>query len=217
MNSRKHQTAFVWAGVAAGAAAAAWLGRKHLRLVPRPSDTPRIEPPPIEPFLVHGPASELGPATEPEPFGVGRSQLAPEDLPPPSNAEDFRDLWRVEPEMAELDEGAEGYDAVAPEDLGTVWLSRATQTAQDSPHTRSFDQAFDRDLPEGLQELPSAAEEGSVTQPSIDVEMLDADESADDVIADDELDIVETVERTSERSGTKARRAASKAKRNHPG
>jgi hypothetical protein len=65
--------------------------------------------------------------------------------------------------------------------------------------------------------LPSVTDEGSVTQPSIDVEMFDAEERAEDVIADDELDIVETLERTSERSGTKARHAVSKAKRNHPG
>ena len=44
------------------------------------------------------------------------------------------EVWNSLPGLAE-GEQSEGYDAVTPEDLGTVWLERATQTTHESrPH-----------------------------------------------------------------------------------
>ncbi len=111
----------VLAGVAAGAAAA-WLGHRHLRLVAS-NNVPRIQPPAIEPFLV-------------DPEAVADVEPPPDTLPVDS---DLKELWGVEPELSELEEELEGYDAVAPEDLGSVWLSRATQTSAE-PHTHLVNQ-----------------------------------------------------------------------------
>jgi hypothetical protein len=197
VKSKKQQTAMVLAGVAAVGAAAAWLGRRHLRLVPPPSEVPNIAPPPIEAFLVEGSAAwdvEVPPDTVPAPLSV----------PAPSSTEDISDLWRAEPELRELNEGdIEGYDAVAPEDLGTVWLSRATQTADDSPRMRVPDEGLVLDLTDG------SLSEGSLGEATID--------SASPPDAENALDVLEAMERMTERSGTRARHANSKAKKNHGG
>lgn len=118
MKSRKQQTALVFAGVAAGAAAA-WIGHRQLSLVAS-NKAPRIEPPPIEPFLVDPAALDVEPA--------------PDTVPG-----EAKEVWGVEPELSELEEELEGYDAVAPEDLGSVWLTRATQTSAE-PHTQLINQ-----------------------------------------------------------------------------
>lgn len=191
MKNKTQQTAMVLAGVAA-VGAAAWLGRRHLRLVPPPSETPRIEPPPIEAFLVEGSAAselEMAPDTMP----------APSSIPAPSTSEDISDLWRVEPELTELNEGdIEGYDAIAPEDLGSVWLSRATQTADDSSRRAPLEGELVLDLSDD-----SLGEASSDSVSATDSEHT--------------LDVLEAMERTTERSGTKARHATSKAKKNHAG
>jgi hypothetical protein len=44
------------------------------------------------------------------------------------------EVWNSLPGIAE-GEQSEGYDAVSPEDLGSVWLERATQTTHEArPH-----------------------------------------------------------------------------------
>jgi hypothetical protein len=129
----------VLAGVAAVGAAAAWLGRRHLRLVPPPtesllsgpSSSPPLEPPPIEPFLVEASAADFE--------FIGPDSSGPESEPRTERDSELKELWGVEPELSELEEELDAYDAVDPEDLGSVWLSRATQTSAE-PHTHLINQ-----------------------------------------------------------------------------
>jgi len=63
--------------------------------------------------------------------------LSPEPEPDRPVSEDIslEQIWDAAP-RSEGDALAEGYDAVTPEDLGSVWLERATQTTQeDRPYT----------------------------------------------------------------------------------
>jgi hypothetical protein len=80
----------------------------------------------------------------------------PEPDRPLSNDISLDQIWDATPGFAE-GEQTEGYDAVTPEDLGSIWLERATQTTHESrPH------ASDRaDVPE-LEDLAvSEATRGS--------------------------------------------------------
>jgi hypothetical protein len=85
------------------------------------------------------------------------------------------DLWNALPGMSE-GEQTEGYDAVTPEDLGAVWLERATQTTHEHrPHASD-----PSDIP-NIEDL--AVSEGS-RHASMS---LDEDQDEDE-IRDDELD-----------------------------
>jgi hypothetical protein len=53
------------------------------------------------------------------------------------------EIWDATPSLSSGDQG-EGYDAVSPEDLGSVWLQRATQTT----HEARPDSSDPADLPE---------------------------------------------------------------------
>lgn len=118
--NRKQQTAIVFAGaagVAAAGVAAAWLGRRHLRLV-RADSEPVSELPDSAPRL-----SELRRA---EPRIAEARETEPHIIDP--RVESLRaplPLQVGEPEQTE------GYDAVDPEALGSVWLERAMQTADE--------------------------------------------------------------------------------------
>jgi hypothetical protein len=127
------------AGAAAGLAAARWLKRRQLEDVsndaeeliePESAELPigRSADPGIDDALSrkHLPQDETSGAAllaSSEPFGNESSTDASLD-----------EVWNSLPGIAE-GEQSEGYDAVTPEDLGSVWLERATQTTHESrPH-----------------------------------------------------------------------------------
>jgi hypothetical protein len=84
------------------------------------------------------------------------------------------EVWNSLPGIAE-GEQSEGYDAVTPEDLGAVWLERATQTTHENrPHGSD-----PNDVPD-LENL--LISEATLASSQIDEEALD------ERIADDELD-----------------------------
>lgn len=150
MSKRKASSALVVAGAAvAASAAAAWLGSKRLRrptpeklewsdatepnydrLVERDSEELPIghsADPEIDHGLFH---------TQPEDQTSGASLFGEPEQPPRRGRDDaaLDEIWNATPGFAE-GEQTEGYDAVAPEDWGAVWLERATQTTHDGrPH-----------------------------------------------------------------------------------
>jgi hypothetical protein len=98
----------------------------------------------------------------------------------------FRDLsldevWNATPGFAE-GEQSEGYDAVTPEDLGAVWLERATQTTHEAnPH------ASDPNEMPALDQL--AVRHDDELEDTDELDGLDElDDADDDEIADDDLD-----------------------------
>lgn len=104
----------------------------------------------------------------------------------PRSQHAFRDLsldevWNATPGFAE-GEQSEGYDAVTPEDLGAVWLERATQTTHESnPH------ASDPNEMPALDQL--AVRHDQELDEDEDEDELDEDEDEDeDEIAEDDLD-----------------------------
>lgn len=130
MKSKKHQSALLLAGAAAGAAVA-WLGKRQLSLVSSAHE-PLVEAPEAElplgssadPEIDHTLSRRLMPQDE----TTGSSLLgdaAPESTP---GEADLDDIWRAD--LGELEQ-AEGYDSIAPEDLGATWLERATQTTHE--------------------------------------------------------------------------------------
>lgn len=92
------------------------------------------------------------------------------------------DVWSSTPGIAEPEQ-SEGYDAVLPEDLGAVWIERATQTTHEHrPHASD-----PSDVPQ-LEDLVSQSSVAASRSPDDD-ESFDVDTHDDeDVIEDDELD-----------------------------
>jgi hypothetical protein len=88
------------------------------------------------------------------------------------------EVWNSLPGIAQ-GEQSEGYDAVSPEDLGSVWLERATQTTrEDRPHGSD---------PNEMPELENLlVSEATLTGSRLEDE--DEDEDDDDEISEDELD-----------------------------
>jgi hypothetical protein len=91
------------------------------------------------------------------------------------------DIWSSTPGIAEPEQ-SEGYDAVLPEDLGAVWIERATQTTHEQrPH-----QSEPNDVPQ-LEDLVSQSTYAAAhSRDQGDDFSVDVDDD-DDVIADDEL------------------------------
>ena len=90
----------------------------------------------------------------------------------------LHEIWNSIPASAE-GEPSEGYDAVDPENLGSVWLERATQTTHEA---RSHSGAAEDMLElEGL--TVSEGELGPLSAPSVDDEV--------DVDVDDEVDTLQ--------------------------
>ncbi len=152
MKNRKTQSALLVAGAAAGAAAASWLGkRRHLEVAVDPSREHMIEPDSAELPIGRSADPAIDEAlSRTRQDDTSGSALLAEPLPRGKRSFDdasLDDVWNAMPGFAE-DAQSEGYDAVEPEDLGAVWLERATQTTHDArPH------ASDRnDLP-ALDEL----------------------------------------------------------------
>jgi hypothetical protein len=91
------------------------------------------------------------------------------------------EVWNSLPGIAE-GEQSEGYDAVAPEDLGSVWLERATQTTrEDRPH------GSDPNEVPNLEDL-LVSEATLATSQGDEEADEDEDEADEDEIAEDELD-----------------------------
>jgi hypothetical protein len=137
-NRKTQQSALLLAGAAVGAAAA-WVGKR------RQSDFREL----VSEDLIEadGPELPIGRSADPELDGVlqhtghkhdetsGAALLAEhEQTSPRFDRDPLDDIWNATPGFAE-GEQTEGYDAVTPEDLGSVWLSRATQTThEERPH-----------------------------------------------------------------------------------
>jgi len=123
----------------------------------------------------------------------GGSLLADDEL---REQRTFRDgsldeVWNAMPGFAE-GEQSEGYDAVMPEDMGAVWLERATQTTHEAnPHASdpndvpSLDQLAVRRDDELLEEADDELEGLDDELTEVEKEL---DEEEDDEIAEDELD-----------------------------
>jgi hypothetical protein len=95
------------------------------------------------------------------------------------------ETWNSLPGIAE-GEQSEGYDAVSPEDLGSVWLERATQTTHEARPPGSDP----NDVPDVDSLLVSEATLASARTPDeVLEEVEDSEEEEDDEerIADDEL------------------------------
>ena len=170
----------VVAGAAAGVAVAAkWLGKKrHLQAL----DTPRsavIEPESAE--LPVGRSADpdidgslaLSRSKLPQDETSGASLFAEHEGSPRRSDVDLSldDVWSSTPGIAEPEQ-SEGYDAVMPEDMGAVWIERATQTTHEHrPHASD-----PSDIPQ-LEDLISQSTRHSSR-------VLDEDD--EDAIAEDE-------------------------------
>ncbi len=97
------------------------------------------------------------------------------------------DVWSSSPDEAPR---SEGYDAVSPEDLGAVWIERATQTS--SEHRSHASPAEDLSpladlMSQGSRDSARAADDRD--EDLLDEEALqDEAPSAEEEIADDDLD-----------------------------
>ena len=143
MTKRATGPVILVAGAAAAAAAAAtYIGRRRLSVV-RTRQPGLIEPESVELPVGRSADPEIDARTgehrandetsggllrgEYEPAAEGRGQAHTMDAA-------LDEIWNSLPGFAE-GEQTEGYDAVMPEDLGAVWLERATQTTHETrPH-----------------------------------------------------------------------------------
>lgn len=142
MANRMTQSALLVAGSAAAAAAAVTLFELR-RLTGGKTKSEPPEPEHVEPESAELP---VGRSADPDIDGALSRQQLPQDEtsgamllgqtePSLPSGTDLDEVWQSEPNIAE-DSQSEGYDAVTPEDLGSVWLERATQTTHDA-HVRS--------------------------------------------------------------------------------
>lgn len=76
------------------------------------------------------------------------------------------EVWNAMPGFTDGEQSG-GYDAVEPEDLGAVWLERATQTTHDT--------------------RPRGSDPNDL--PALDEMIVSLDEDDDDAIDDDDLDV----------------------------
>jgi hypothetical protein len=171
------------AGAAVGAAAATWLGKRRLTSVP--TRERMIEPESAELPLGRSADREIDESLSrtklPQDRTSGATLLAAEQRFADESSTDasLDEVWNSLPGIAE-GEQSEGYDAVSPEDLGAVWLERATQTThEDRPHGSD-----PNELP-ALEDL--LVSEATLSSSHQDGEVED-DEEDDDEIAEDELD-----------------------------
>jgi hypothetical protein len=188
VKSRKTQSALLVAGAAAGAVAATLISKRRERAVPTQSYTSELAE---RSQLVEPESAELpiGASADPDiDHSLSRSYLPQDatsgsallgDVEPRGEllATDasLDDVWNAMPGLVG-GEQTEGYDAVQPEDLGAVWLERATQTThEDRPHASD---PFDVPNLDAL-----TVSEGS----RLSARALDDDEIEDEAIADDEL------------------------------
>jgi hypothetical protein len=182
VKNRATQSALLVAGAAAGAAAATWFGKRRLTAVNSEADEV------VEPGSAELP---VGRSADPDIDATLSRTLLPQDetsgaalLGEPETTGELPSIarstnasldgiWDAAPSFAE-GEQTEGYDAVAPEDLGSVWLERATQTTHDERP-----QLDDPSDASALEDLGVSEASRASSRP------LDED---DDEIADDDLD-----------------------------
>lgn len=198
MKNSAASPALLVAGAAAVGAAALWLGKRHFSQVSashgeiedgaeerESGELPigRSADPEIDAALLH-PTLAVDTTSGASLFG--------EPEPPPSlhyREPPLDEIWDALPGIAE-GEQTEGYDAVTPEDLGAVWLERATQTTHDHrPH--ASDPSDVPDL-EGLTISESSLFSARAGDYGDDADQLVLDEPLtddDDEIADDDLDL----------------------------
>ena len=195
MTKNAKHSALLVAGAAA-AVAAAYIGRRHLSVVKPRVAKPRVGPRsdilegkdalPRNDVLVapDGPELPMGRSADPEIDDFIPAKRRPRDETsggmwrgendPQSDADEapatevgLDEIWNSLPGFAE-GEQTEGYDAVAPEDLGAVWLERATQTThEERPHASD-----PNDIPDLDQLL--------VADPTLPSSRVDPDESEND-------------------------------------
>jgi len=182
----------LWVAGAAVGAAALWLGKRRFTQVSAShgelagSDNDNAGEP-------EGPESTelpIGRSADPEIDGaLSHPMLAIDDTsgaslfgePEPAPHLQYREppldeIWNAVPGLSE-GEQTEGYDAVTPEDLGAVWLERATQTTHEHrPHASD-----PSDIP-NIEELAVSESSLSSSLPP------DEQEDDDDEIRDDDLD-----------------------------
>jgi hypothetical protein len=185
VSKRTAKSAWLVAGAAAGAAAATWLQRRQLVDVSTSADE-----------LVEPESAELpiGRSADPAIDDALSRTMLPQDETSGSallgKSEPFADesttdasldeVWNSLPGIAE-GEQSEGYDAVTPEDLGAVWLERATQTTHESrPHGSD-----PNELPDIENLLVSEATLSSAQAGDDDEDADEIDERIDDEEDDD--------------------------------
>jgi hypothetical protein len=191
---RATQSALLVASAAAAAAAVTWIGRRRLSIVDS-SDEDVVDPESAE--------LPVGRSADPEiDDSLSRTQLPQDEtsggtlrgdyeppgevLPePPASDAALEEIWNSEPGFAE-GEQTEGYDAVTPEDLGAVWLERATQTThEERPHVgEPSDLAELEDLLVSESTLVSAHLEEDEDEEAVDEE--DIEEEDEEVEIDDD-------------------------------
>ena len=163
MKNRSTKSALLLTGAAVGAAAA-WVGKRRSAAPVSPSDdetsdeytsvterTPRtsdfVELGGSDLIEIDGPELPIGRSADPEiDDALQRYSLREEattggallgDAEPTNpriEAGALDEIWDAAGGMSD-GEQTEGYDAVSPEELGSVWLSRATQTThEERPH-----------------------------------------------------------------------------------
>jgi hypothetical protein len=157
VKNRTTPSALLAAGAAAGVGAVTWLGKRRLRQVSSgsrgsiergliesdesdESDDEVIDPESAELPVGRSADPEIDDSLSrdmlPQEKTTGAALLTEADLFADASQTDasFDEVWSSLPGIAE-GEQSEGYDAVTPEDLGAVWLERATQTThEDRPH-----------------------------------------------------------------------------------
>jgi hypothetical protein len=184
VKNRKTQSALLVAGAAAGAVAATLISKRRLRAVPAPHtihSSELVEPESAE--LPLGVSADpdiddtLSRSHLPQDSTSGGALLGEVEERAELDASDasLDDVWNAMPGLVG-GEQTEGYDAVQPEDLGAVWLERATQTTHDErPH------ASDPNEVPNLDAL--AMSEGSVLSARAPDEIAEEEEE----IGDDDL------------------------------
>lgn len=199
MKNRRTQSALLVAGAAAGAVAATWIGRRRLRAVGAPrqdeAPVPRDEAPVLYGDLVEPDRAELplGSSADPDIDGSLSRRRAPyvdtsggallgeldERKEPVAGDASLDEVWNSMPGLVG-GEQTEGYDAVQPEDMGAVWLERATETTHDErPHASDPD-----DVP-NLEGLTMSEASRTAALAADDDEIVKDEDS----IADDDLDL----------------------------
>ena len=188
--NRTTQSALLVAGAAAGVAAAAWIGKRRLTAVNPPSlelveDEELVEPESAE--------LPIGRSADPDIDDTLSRHLLPQDETSGSallgNPEPFADesttdasldeVWNSLPGVAS-GEQTEGYDAVSPEDLGSVWLERATETTHEArPHGTD---------PSDMPDLDNLVVSEATLASSHLLDDDDDDDDGQDVSADDASD-----------------------------
>ncbi|MDF3070130.1 MAG: hypothetical protein K0R38_5731 [Polyangiaceae bacterium] len=181
------------AGAAAGLAAASWLKRRQLVDVSTGSDE-LVEPESAELPIGRSADPNIDDALSrrllPQDETSGAALLAsnePFANEAPTDAS-LDEVWNSLPGIAE-GEQSEGYDAVAPEDLGAVWLERATETTHEArPHGSD-----PNEIPNVEELLVSEATLASAQMPdaALDEEEEDDEDEDDEEEEDDEDDEAE--------------------------